>query len=99
MSAGDIQFNLQQFLADMREEQREDIKTLSDKVDGGFHQLHGRISAVQTKVNDHETRVTVVEKTHKLVGWLAGAAIVAILGAAATYIFTIVPRLFATVKP
>lgn len=87
MGAGDVHFNLQEYLENRFDEQRQGMTALSTKMDGGFNQLHGRISTVQTRVNDHETRVTVVEKTHRLIGWLAGAAIVAFLGAAATYVF------------
>lgn len=85
--SGDVHFNLQQFLSERFDEQRDDIRLLSSKMDTGFGQLHGRISATSARVNDHQTRLTVVEKTHKIVGWFAGAAIIAFLGAVATYLF------------
>lgn len=93
MGDGDFKFNLQQFLADMREEQRSDMQTLTGKLDNMSGQLHGRISAVHTKVNDHETRIVVVENTRKAMRWLAGTAIVAVLGAALEFLFNHLPKL------
>lgn len=93
MAGGDFKFNLQEFLADMREEQRSEMRALGGKVDTLSYQLHGRISAVQTKVNDHETRIVVVENTRKMMRWLAGTAIVALLGGVVEFVFNHLPKL------
>jgi hypothetical protein len=60
----DKEFDLQEFLAEMRKEQREDHKVLSDKVDIAVNLLH-----------NHETRIVIVENMRKSVRWLIGAGI------------------------
>lgn len=71
-----MDFNLQQYLGEMREENREDHKATNEKLDRAL----GRI-------NNHETRIVVVEGTRKIILWLAGVTIVALLGSAFDYAF------------
>ncbi len=94
MADGDIKFNMQQFLSEMRaenaahrQEQRADTLTLAGKLDQMGANLHGRISSVQTTVNKHETRLVVVENTRRSMRWLSGTAIVALIGAAIEFFF------------
>lgn len=63
-----MEFNLQQYLETMRGEQRDDHALLVMKIE-----------EVKDTVGTHETRITVVENTRKLLLWLGGAAVVAAL--------------------
>jgi hypothetical protein len=65
-----MNFDLQQYLKEMRDDQREDHKEVVDKLD-----------AVIVRVQDHETRIVVVENTRKTMRWLTGTVIVALVGA------------------
>lgn len=71
-----VSFNLPEFLVAMRHEQKEDLKTLTGKVD-----------IVLVKVDDHETRLVTVENTRSAARWLIGVLIVAILGGAVDFVF------------
>lgn len=71
-----VSFNLPEFLVAMREEQKKDVTTLAGKVD-----------IVLAKVNDHETRIKIVEETRNTARWLIGVLIVALLGAGADFMF------------
>lgn len=66
------EFNLQKVLSDMRTEQREDHQALMTKFD-----------TIATVVNEHETRLVVVEKTQKSVLAMGGALTLAFFGALA----------------
>lgn len=57
-------FNLQQYLESMESNRREDHVRLEAKLD-----------KVVDKVNDHETRLVVVETTRRAMIWLAGTAV------------------------
>lgn len=71
MDAGDmeVKFNLQTYLSEMREEQREDNKALRDKIDH-----------IGTSLHKHDKRISVVENTRRLLLTIAGALGVAALG-------------------
>lgn len=71
-----MEFNLQTFLSEMRREQNENYKDLANRVDG-----------VVTTVNNHETRLVIVENDRKTVRWLAATLIVAALGVVARVVF------------
>ena len=73
-----MEFHLQTFLSAMREEQREDHKELSFKID-----------AVIKTLGEHHTRLTVVENTRRLLLWLGGVLGVAVVG----FIFDMVNHL------
>lgn len=60
-------FNLQEFLSEMREEQRSDMRDLSEKVD-----------SVVEKVAGHETRIVVVENTRRTIKYFAGVSLSAL---------------------
>lgn len=64
-----MDFNLQDYLHDMRKEQREDHESLTEKVD-----------KVLEVTSDHETRIVVVENTRKLLLWAAAAVATGGLG-------------------
>lgn len=81
-----MDFNLQQFLSEMRQEQRDDHKELSTKVEDGF-------SDVKLAMSNHEIQDTIrfasidkrldsVENTRRSIRWLAGTVIVAAIGVA-----------------
>jgi hypothetical protein len=60
-----MQFDLQTYLSERFKEVREDISDVSKKVD-----------KLDTKLDDHETRLVVVENARRTMRWLAGAVIV-----------------------
>lgn len=63
-----VNFDLQTFLSEMRKEQREDHESLSLKVDNLLETMQ-----------DHETRIVIVENTRKNMRWLAGTVIVGLV--------------------
>lgn len=75
-----MNFDMQQFLSEMRQEQREDHQVVVTKLD-----------SVIVKVADHETRIVVVENTRKTMLWLAGTVIVALLGAVLDFLVNHTP--------
>lgn len=87
MSAG-VQFNLQTFLSEMRDEQREDHLALSGKID-----------TLVTKVAEHDTKITVLDNHRKTTRWLAGSLVIAFIGATADFLFVHVPKLLASGRP
>lgn len=70
---GEVQFNLQQFLEDMKRELREDIKDVGKKVD-----------VVATGVQANKGRIDRVEDRQR---WFFGA-LIAVFGATLTAIMT-----------
>lgn len=71
-----MEFNLQQFLTEMRAEQKEDHKELSAKVDKVVETLH-----------NHDTRITIVENTRKTMRWAVGVLIAALIAGAVDLTF------------
>lgn len=69
----DTDFNLQTYLSEMRQEQRDDHNSLSEKLDGAVAEFRAEISK-------HHTRLVIVEGTRRVVLWLGGSAILALLG-------------------
>ncbi len=63
-----MEFDHQAFLRDMRKETNDGLKSIDGKVD-----------EVLVKVNDHETRIVVVEGTRRTLLWLGGAVLIALL--------------------
>ena len=57
----DGKFDTLEFLVDMRKELREDLQNLGKKVDSAI-----------TVLNNHETRMVVVENSRRTMLWLAG---------------------------
>ncbi len=70
-----MEFDAQSFLRDMRQENVTSLAGISGKVD----QVDGKVDQVLVKVNDHETRIVVVEGTRRTLLWLAGAVVIAVL--------------------
>ena len=70
------EFNIQDYLADMRQEQREDHQALMGKFD-----------ALDTKVNDHEVRIVVVENTRRTVRSLVRVVVGLITTGVIDYVF------------
>jgi hypothetical protein len=83
MGADEVKFNLQTFLSEMREEQRESHQDLSRKIDG----------LVETS-GKQETRIVVLENYQKTTKWLAGTVVIAVLGAIVDAVFVHIPQLF-----
>jgi ABC-type transporter Mla subunit MlaD len=94
MSAGEFRFDLQKFLSEMREEQRRDLAELRDEQREAARELSTRIDNALRTLQDHETRLVVVESTRKSVRWLAGTVIAALVGAALDVLFVHIPKLF-----
>lgn len=67
-----VDFDLQSFLREMRDEQREAHEALVTKVDAGFKEA----SAALAK---HDTRITVIENLRKNVLWFASATFGALI--------------------
>lgn len=69
-------FSLQAYLVEMRKEQRDDHKTLLDKME-----------ELKDTVAGHETRLVVVENTRKTILGLSSAMVLAVLGAFVDLLF------------
>ena len=78
-----MDFDLQDFLGDMRREQREDHQTLVQKVDAGFGAVSARASALEKDLESHKLddtrRLTILEGGHNLTKWFARVAIGAVV--------------------
>jgi hypothetical protein len=86
MGAG-VQFDLQEFLSEMRQEQRADHKELSEKIDG-----------IKTTQGEHNTRIVTLESHRKTVIWLGTTLLAAVFGAIVDVVFVHIPRLLSTGK-
>lgn len=64
-----MEWDLQTYLRDMRQEQQEDHLRLSVKID-----------SVVTVLNKHDKRIATVENTRKTMLWLGSSLIVAVIG-------------------
>ena len=65
----DFDFDLQRFLTEME-------GRLTVKIEG----IDRRVVGVVTVVNEHETRIVVIENTRRAMKWLMGVAIVGLIG-------------------
>lgn len=65
----EMKFNLQNFLSEMRSEAREDNRLIMHKVD-----------SVRVELALHNTRITVVENTRRVLLWLSASLGVAVIG-------------------
>lgn len=63
------QFNLQTYLSEMREESRTQYSELDAKLD-----------TIKDTLGEHNTRITIVENTRKLLVWASGALVVGVIG-------------------
>jgi hypothetical protein len=86
--------DIQQLLLQMRQEAREDMQILTQKVDDGFTAVAQQFSEHEvsdtTVFGEHEQRLAALESTKKDLRWVAGAVIVAVLGAGATALWDFV---------
>lgn len=73
---GNVEFNLQTFLSDMRAEQLRSQELLTAKVDAALDKMH-----------DHEARIVVVENMRKNMRWLTGTFIGTMITAILTFVF------------
>lgn len=87
-----MEFNIQDYLRDMREEQQQDHHDLSEKIDGIASAMHARIEIVQGRVAKHDTRLVVVEGTRRTLLWLGTALITAMLGFAGDMLINHLPH-------
>lgn len=83
----EVKFNLQSFLSEMRSEQNDRFNGLETKIDQAV-----------TKVNEHETRIVVVENTRRAVKWLGATVVGALIVGLVDLVFTHLPRLMAAGK-
>lgn len=99
-------FKVQTFLMEMRQEQREDTsalrsgqETLASRVEAGFKQVAETISTHVLEDTKQfgaiDKRLVEVENTRRSIRWLAGTVIVALVGAAADFLFVHLPKLLA----
>ena len=106
-----MDFNLQDFLVEMRKEQRSDLEGLrkEQRIDlealrreqrRGRRALHKRIDTVMTHVEKHNNRLQEVEATTKIAKWATRTAIVALLGGCIDFLINHIPKVFTTIaKP
>ncbi|MDQ6612387.1 MAG: hypothetical protein M3Y64_08135 [Gemmatimonadota bacterium] len=73
-----MKWDIQQFLQDMDERNRESMEKLTEKVDNGF-------SVVNNQLFRHNTRIAFMERTHKTLRWFAATAVGAALVAVAEF--------------
>lgn len=104
-------FNVQTFLAEMRQEQRDDVtalrsktEELATKVDDGFKAIAAVSAAHEladtNKFNAIDKRLVEVENTRRTMRWLGATVIVSLLAAAADFLFVLLPKLISSgVKP
>lgn len=94
-----MDFNLQNFLSEMRAEQRDDNMTLTAKVDQGFQAVASSQKAHelsdQQMFSSFDKRLSTVENTRRTMRWLAGSITVAALGAGVDLVLTHIPQWFA----
>ena len=72
-------FSVEHFLQDMRDETRSSHVEIKDKLD-----------EVARTVNQHETRLTVVENARKTLRWVVGAVLVAFIGSVMGLLFGLI---------
>jgi hypothetical protein len=76
-----VEFDIQSFLAEMREEQRQDHQTLMSK----FDRLNDRVS-------QHETRLVVVENTRNVIVAAIGMLFAALIAGVTDFFFNHVTK-------
>lgn len=86
-------FDIQSYLRSMRQEVREDLQDIRAEMRAGHTQLQSsqgdlgdRVDNALATLNNHGTRLVVVENAQKMVKWFAGTAIVTALGLLADFI-------------
>lgn len=92
-----MEFNIQDYLHDMRAEQQRDHRDLSSKIEGISAAMHARISSVNDHVIRHETRLVVVENTRRTLLWLGTALITALLAFVGDLVINHLPHAAAAV--
>jgi hypothetical protein len=79
-------FNTQAFLVEMRRDFTEQLGEFRRESQASHTATDTKIDALAAEVNKHETRITVVEGTHKTARWFVGILTVAIVGTAISYL-------------
>jgi hypothetical protein len=103
-------FNVQAFLSEMRNEQREDAEsarqshaTLTTKVDEGFKAIAAVASAHELaeakQFAEVDKRLSTVENTRRTMRWLGATVLVSLCGAVVDFLFVHLPKLLAAGKP
>lgn len=77
-------FDLQTFLSDMRTEAAEANMALRAEMQSGHASLAAKIDSGQATINNHETRIVILESTRKTLRWVLGSALVAVIGGLVT---------------
>lgn len=93
----DFNFNLQQFLKDMRDEQNEALLELRKEQEKNHQTLVTKVDNLASTVQNHEARIKKHEDVHRDQRWMIGAVIVGFIAFIFDVINTHLPRLF--VKP
>ncbi len=83
--------DIQQLLLTMREEQRDDHRSLVEKVDTGFFEIRQAMATHTVEDTKNfaaiDNRLTPVENTRRTLRWLSAAIFVALITAAVDLIF------------
>ncbi len=86
-----MDFNLQDYLRDMRAEARDDMQALMSRVDMGFHAVEVRSETIATELAIHakddavtasrlDGRLKNIEDAKGALRWLGGAFVVGVIG-------------------
>lgn len=88
-----VDFDVHHALERVHDEMTANRSAIETKLDQVFDGLGKKIDSVGTNVQDHETRIVVVEGTRRTMRWLAAAISVAFFGALADFFFVHLPQL------
>lgn len=83
-----MEFDLQEFLRDMRDEHRQAIGEVKKENAENFRVLTEKVETVITRTNGHETRIVVVENMRSTVRWLTGSLVGSAIAGAFAWMFS-----------
>jgi len=98
-----VDFNIQQFLSEMRAEQQMAHREITERVHDGFEALSSRATRIAEDLQDHErsdtiiaqahiARLITVEDTVGAVKWLSKAALGAVIVGIVAFLFDLITR-------
>jgi hypothetical protein len=92
----ETEFNLQQLLTEMEGRLRADQESTRRENRRRHRNLSKKVDTALETLQNHDTRIVVVERTRKNVIWLSATAIVALISAAVDFFFAHLPSFFAS---